>query len=246
MPSPALFVAAHPDDETLAMGVAIAEHVAAGQAVHVLLMTDGDGSDAIDVLNGIETSGWWGLLHSPAAEGYAPLTPASLAAARVVEAETAARCLAAGLSGTLTLHRAQLPDGAVTAAAAQAAILTVADLIAPAAPIRLKGHSHVVDNHPDHLAVGVAMRALRTADPVRFADIRHYILPPYWADARLSQVTESWDAPTNADIRARAVNACRAYGAWAPDAGRYAVGWHSVYQTFFAPLLANVRSMVHP
>lgn len=254
MTSPALFVAAHPDDETLAMGVAIAEHVAAGQDVHVLLMTDGDGSDVIDILNGGATSGWWGLTHSPAAEGYAPLTPATIAAARVEEAQTALRCLSAGLPGTLTLHRAQMPDGyagttaaslAAAVPAARAAIEAVCDVIAPGGAVRLKGHSPIVDNHRDHLAVGQALTSMRSADPARYGDQRYYVEPPYWSDTRLSQVTESWDTPTNADIRARAVNACRAYGAWAPGAGRYAIGWHSVYSSFFAPLLANVRCMVH-
>jgi N-acetyl-1-D-myo-inositol-2-amino-2-deoxy-alpha-D-glucopyranoside deacetylase len=37
-----LFVHAHPDDETLATGVAIAHHVARGDDVHVLTCTLGE------------------------------------------------------------------------------------------------------------------------------------------------------------------------------------------------------------
>lgn len=245
-PAPALFVAAHPDDETLAMGVAIAEHVAAGQEVHVLILTDGEGSGAIDTINGTALSNWWGVLHNPAAEGYAPLTPATMAAARVQEARTALACLAAGLPGTLTFHQAHLPDGGVTQAAAQAAILVVADEIAPGAPVRIKTHTHIVDNHPDHLAAGLASRALKAADPARFSDLRHYIEPPYWSDSRLSQVAEIPDTPADAGITSRVFNASRAYGAWAPASGAYAIGYHSVYTTFFAPLLAAPKSLVHP
>lgn len=42
--SPALFVAAHPDDETLGMSIALAEHIAAGQGVHLLWLTRGEAS----------------------------------------------------------------------------------------------------------------------------------------------------------------------------------------------------------
>jgi LmbE family N-acetylglucosaminyl deacetylase len=243
--SPALFVAAHPDDETLAMSTAIAEHVAAGQEVHCLLLTDGEGSGALATLNGTATNSWWGVPHVPAAEGYSPLTPATLAAARIAEARTALACLSAGLSGSLTLHQAGLPDGGVTSVAAQAAILAVADAIAPGGPVRLKGHSPTVDNHSDHVAAGQALKALKLADPARFGDLRHYILPTYWADSRLSLVTESWDAPTNAAISSRVRNAIRSYGAWAPQQGAYAIGYHSV-ASMLDQLAANPRCLVHP
>lgn len=242
--SPALFVAAHPDDETLAMSTAIAEHVAADQEVHCLLLTDGEGSGALATLNGSSTSSWWGVPHVPAAEGYSPLTPATLAAARIAEARAALACLSAGLPGSLTLHQAGLPDGGVSSAAAQAAILAVADTIAPAGPVRLKGHSPTVDNHGDHVAAGQALKALKLDDPVRFGDVRHYILPTYWGDSRLSLVTESWDAPTDAGISARVRNAIRSYGAWAPQAGSYAIGYHSV-ASMLDQLAATPKSMQH-
>lgn len=244
MPSPALFVAAHPDDETLAMGVAIAEHVAAGQDVHVLWLTAGTASGVRATLNGSGTSAWWGVQHDPAAEGYQPLSPATLGAARIEEGTAAVRCLAAGLPGTVTTHEAGLPDGAVTQAYAAGAILSVADAIAPGQPIRIKTHSHVVDDHPDHRAAGLAARALRTSDPGRFGDLRHYILPPYWSDSRLSQVSKAWDNPTDAGITARVRNAIRAYGAWSPALGSYAIGWHSV-PDMLSTLDANPRCMQH-
>ncbi len=42
-----LFVHAHPDDETLATGVAIAHHVARGDDVHVLTCTLGEEGEVI-------------------------------------------------------------------------------------------------------------------------------------------------------------------------------------------------------
>lgn len=242
--SPALFVAAHPDDETLAMSTAIAEHVAAGQEVHVLLLTDGELSGVRDILNGAALNAWWGTLHDPAAEGYSPLTPSTLAAARVVEARTALACLSAGLPGSLTLHQAGLPDGGVTAVAAQAAILAVADTIAPGGPVRLKGHSPIVDSHSDHVAAGQALKALKLDDPVRFGDVRHYILPTYWSDSRLSLVVESSDLPTDAGIRARVRAAVRSYGAWSPTLGSFAIGYHSVASQL-DQLAANPKCLQH-
>ncbi|WP_155369263.1 PIG-L deacetylase family protein [Catellatospora vulcania] len=242
---PILFVAAHPDDETLAMSVAIAEACAAGRDVHVLLLTDGERSGALAVLNGTVLSPWWGSLHRPAVEGYAPFTAATMAAARVTEARNAVAALSSGLPGRLTLHRALLPDGAVTVAAARLAVLSAADRIAPGAPVALRVHSDVFDYHRDHVAAGAACRALRLSSPGRFGDLRYYVEPPDWMDTRLGRVRRTWDTPATPDIAARATAAYRAYGTWAPAAGTFAIGYHSVYATHFVPLLANPRCMSH-
>lgn len=240
---PVLFVVAHPDDETLAMGVPLVEHLASGQDVHVLLLTDGEATGAIDVLNGVGVSSWWAVQHVPALEGYPVLDPAGIVAARAAEHATALTSMAAGQPGTLTHHEAHLPDGGVTKAAAYAAILAVCDQVAPGQPVRIKGHSPVVDNHPDHVACGQALVQLSADDPARFSDRRHYVLPAYWSDPRLAQVTHSWDNPGSPDIAARAVNACRAYGAWAPPV-RLAVGWHSV-PGMFATLMVTPKALMH-
>ncbi|HEU5110200.1 MAG TPA: PIG-L family deacetylase [Micromonosporaceae bacterium] len=242
---PALFVAAHPDDELLSMGVAIAEHVAFGRDVHVLWLTDGGTTSARNAINGTTTSSWWGVPHDPAAEGYAPLTVQDCAAARIREATNSVRLLATGHPAPITVHRAQLQDGAYTQFAAEAAIAAVADLIAPGAPVHLKTHSWLVDNHPDHLAAGGAAKALNTADPSRYPAVRYYVQSTYWADARLAQVADTFDLPTDAGITARVRAACRAYGAWAPAQGVYAVGMHSV-SGLFNTLVADPKCKVHP
>jgi Uncharacterized proteins, LmbE homologs len=242
-----LFVFAHPDDETLGACVPIAEHVAAGHEVHVLWLTRGEASAVLNMLNGVTTSTWWGLLHRPVDEGYLPLDPITFASARIAEATAAVRCLSSGL-GTVGLHEGGLPDGGVTQAAAEAAILATVAVIAPLGePVRLKGHTWMpqLDNHPDHVAVGAAIKALGTTDPVHFGDRRYYILPFYWADPDLTLVAEVWDSPAATDdIADRAINAIRCFGAWAPDRGSYAIGEHSV-SSWFATLRATPRSMVH-
>lgn len=229
--APALFISAHPDDETLMAGVTIAEHLAAGQEVHVLFLTAGGASGVINMLNATGApSAWWGTAHNPAAEDYSTLSVIDFENARLTEARTAVRCLAAGQSGSLTVHLGGLQDGAVTQADAQAKIVALADAVAPdGGLVRVKTHTWLVDNHPDHLAAGAAAKAL--ALTTRFADTRYYIEAPYWSDSRLSQVTTSWDTPGSSDISARARNACRAYGAWAPPR-TFAIGYHSVSGEF--------------
>lgn len=235
---PALFVAAHPDDETLAMGVAIAEHVVAGQDVHVLWLTRGEASGVRDDINGADTSAWWGVDHDPATEGYTALSQSQFGAARIAEAENAMSCL-----GGVTIHEAGLPDGGVTQQDAEDAIVATADTIAPGDPVRLKGHSHTVDDHSDHLAAGNAILALGDNQPTRFGDRRYYVLPYYWTDPRLSLVAESWDNPATAEVEARVVNACRAYGAWSPP-HTYAIGWHST-PSLWPDLMGDPRCMQH-
>lgn len=242
---PAMFIAAHPDDELLAMGVAIAEHCAAGRDVHVLLLTDGGTTSARDAINGVTTSTWWGVKHTPAAEGYAPLSVQDCADARVREFTNSVRLLGAGYPGPLTIHRAQLQDGAVTQVAAESAILTVADAIAPGGAVHLKTHSWHVENHADHLAAGSAIKALAASDPARFAHPRYYVLSTYFSDPRLGAVADSFDYPTDSGVTQRVRNAIRAYAAWAPAQGLYAVGWHSV-SGLFVTLDAQPRSLVHP
>lgn len=243
MVNPPLFIAAHPDDETLAMIVAIIEHVAAGQDVHLLWMTRGTASVVLGKLNGTSPTpnSWWGVMHNPGQEGYLPLTPDQFGQARIDEGTRAMKVATSGLPGTLTIHEAGLMDGQVTVEDAYDAILVVCNDIAPDGPVRLKGHTWVtqLDNHPDHIAVGSAIKQLGEDVPARFADRRYYILPVYWNDPDLNLVAETWDTPTNAAISARAINACRCYGAWP-----YAIGHHSTFG-MFSQVMAGPKSLVH-
>lgn len=237
---PVLFVAAHPDDETLAMSVAIAEH--AGQNVHVLILTAGTASGAIDAINGLTVSSWWGSLHNPAAEGYTPLTVAEFGQARQVEATNAVAALTS--NAPATLHLGNLTDGQVTITSARNAILAVANSIT-SGPIRIKGHTHLtsVEKHPDHLAVGNAIALLAGQYPTRFGNRRYYILPAYWNN--VPAITgKFWDYPDNAYVWNRAQDAISAYATWNPP-NSYAIGAHSV-PDMFNTLGLSPKSLVHP
>jgi LmbE family N-acetylglucosaminyl deacetylase len=245
-PFEVLFVVAHPDDETLLMGTSLAEH-AMYSDVHLLAVTDGEKSGALATLNGLNTSTWWGLPHNPAAEGYDPLTEADLANARVREQMNAVGCLASGSPYRIIVHRAGLLDGQVTAADVQAAILALCGEIAPdGRPVHLKGHTYVpqIEGHSDHLAVGNALLNLTALDPMRFGDRRHYVSPYNWTDPDLSLVKRFWDKPDTAILRAEAINALRAYGAWNPRGGSFAIGMHSV-PSWFAQVESDPKCLVH-
>ncbi|MCZ7440806.1 PIG-L family deacetylase [Micromonospora sp. WMMC241] len=236
---PALFVIPHPDDETLAAGVVIAEHVAAGRDVHLLLLTRGEKSAVMDGLNGTGTMGWWGVTHNPQVEGYAPLTEATFGEARRREITAAAGALGVPADH---IHEAGLPNEGVTVASAKAAIVACATDIG--ADVGLWAPSHTVDNHADHLAAGQAVRQLGTEDPVRWWDRRYYVLPMYWSDARLSKVDWWWDYAANAQVTNRARNATRAYQGWQPANGMFAIGWHSTYSAF-RTIEADPKCLVH-
>lgn len=239
--SPVLFVVAHPDDETLAMCVPIAEHCRAGQDVHVLFMTGGEASGVRNVLNGTGTNGWWGVPHDPDSEGYVSLDQWTFSGHRLVEATTALLALASGYPSTPYIHAAGLADGQVTMLDARAQIEKCADAIAVDGPIRIKTHSPFLDDHPDHRAIGEAARSLAMDEPGRFGDLRHYVLPRYWEWPTSFQ---TWtDTPADADVRARCINACRSFGAWSPPAS-FAIGYHSV-RSQFATLEADPRSVMH-
>jgi LmbE family N-acetylglucosaminyl deacetylase len=236
---PWILVVPHPDDEVLGAGVTIAEHVAAGRDVQILLLTRGTNSGARDKINGDRWSPWWGVAHDPVAEGYTPLDQDQFGAARFSELVVALSCLGVG---STQIHEVGLLDGQVTVAAVKTAIAGLVAQLGSASP-GVYAPSFVVDDNADHRAGGQALRELGTENPTLYADRRWYILPAYWSDSRLTQVNEFWDYPTDTAISNRARNACRANGAWHPP-DSYAIGYHSV-DTMFAAIDTNPRSLLH-
>lgn len=236
---PILFVVAHPDDETLAMGVPIAENP--NREVHVLILTAGTGSGALAMINGQAPSTWWGGTHNPAAEGYSPLSTTEFGQARQAEAVNAVAALRPG--DPATVHLGNLVDGQVSITDARMAILAVADSIS-SGPVWLKGHTYLtsVENHPDHLAVGNAIALLAGQFPTRFGNRRYYILPAYWTN--VPAITgKAWDYPDNAVIWNQVEDGISAYAWWNPP-NSYAIGAHSV-PAMFNTLALSPKSLVH-
>ncbi len=137
-------VAPHPDDESLGAGGTVASLSALGAQVHVVVCTDGDAAAPPDWLS----------------------DPTSLGAVRRREVTAAAEHLSPGRP--VTLHLLGLRDGGLSAARPE--------LDARLEPL-LDGASLVIapwpdDGHPDHRAVGLAVRAVSTAPRLEY---------PIWA-----------------------------------------------------------------
>ena len=142
-----LAVTAHPDDAELLAGGVVAAHVAAGVAVSLLVLTDGDAGAA-------------------AAPDGAGRPPPDLGAVRRAEQRSASAAL-----GVRDVRFAGGPDGALRGdGAARAAVV---DALHDVRPDRLLTLSPVVDpghlsaGHPDHRAAGTAAldAVLLGADP---------------------------------------------------------------------------------
>src|SRR6185369_15838817 len=185
-----LWVWAHPDDETIAAGLALRQHLEAGRDCYVLLATRGEASGVRDQLNGVGTNSTWGMPHVPAAEGYAPLSEADFGAARIAETLGALTILASGTGRAAPLLDAGLPDGAVTKADVMATVQAFYDVTcAPGEALWLKTHTDILASgggpleHPDHTAVAQACRQLSVDQPAVFGNLRMYVEPEPWADA---------------------------------------------------------------
>jgi len=146
-----LVLAPHPDDESLGCGGLIAESVARGRPVHVMILSDGAASHP----------------------GSASFPPPRLAALRAEEARAAVSEL--GLDPERDLSFLGLPDAALPSRGAAlddaaAAVLRAIEAEPPPATVFTTwGH----DPHRDHAAAraiaGAVVRALRPSQPTLFA-----------------------------------------------------------------------------
>ncbi len=159
-----LFVHAHPDDETLATGVALAHHVARGDEVHVLTCTQGEEGEVIPAA----------LAHLEGADGD-PLGPhrlAELSAAMGVLGVThhllgpgadgaPTRWRDSGMAGSPASRHPRAWTGADLADAA-AAVRSVIDAVDPDVVVTYDATGGY--GHPDHVRTHEATRhAVATA-----------------------------------------------------------------------------------
>jgi LmbE family N-acetylglucosaminyl deacetylase len=241
------FFAPHQDDETLFMAQAIAHHVLAGRPVHVVLMSTGATSGVLAELNGTSPDPtWWGGAHDPAAEGYATLTAAEFGLARTREWSQALRHLGVPIErqhfGAGLASSDLLPDS-ITQAHATAVMQhwLAADLAEGLDPPGFYA-MHWQDPHADHAACGLALKALRQADP-QFSDSRWLVKPEQ--AAAVGALPYAVPAGLLSQVRLMQKHAAWAYGAWAPEQGAFAVGMHSVRSYFEGgPLAGAVNHIV--
>lgn len=212
-PTPAIYFVPHQDDEVLSMGADIAAHVAAGRRVILVLVTDGGASGARATLCKVKA---------------VCLTVPEFVAARDREFATSAAAL--GVRPTDVFYEGK-PDGKLTVADARAVIASWAARYPGSSLKTMSPH----DAHPDHRALGEALRSLRAAGVT--TDARFMQSRLYWTPMPVSGRFVAGSPRVGA-----AANAYRVYD---PAAGRYAIGWTYSVPSQFTRLVADPRARVH-
>lgn len=246
MSRPVIFYAPHADDETLNMGITIAEHMAAGRETHVVLMTHGRVTGALNAINGVTYSGYWDAYHVPDKEGYEPLTQGILAQARIEEFWNACGQLGVPESNR-HIEYLDDPNGdggeTITVSEAKQVMERYASIYPEADHYTMSYH----DVHPDHAACGTALQRLIDEGKILYY-ARFLISMATRMDYESRNATipgGGWkDSPTDSMITTQIRNACRCYSAWAPSVGAYAIGYHSV-ESQFEKLLENPFHYLH-
>lgn len=204
-PARLLFVHAHPDDESLATGVAIAHHVAAGDEVHVLTCTLGEQGEVIptelvhldadheDTLGEFRRDELRGAMTAIGA--HSTVLGEDQAAGRL------SRWRDSGMAGT---PGAQDPRAWVRSDDAQAiaAVAAVIDAVDPDLVVTYDAHGGYA--HPDHIRTHeVTRRALADMDAAIRPALFGAFTPRSWAqeDREVLAVTDEvrglgWALPT--------------------------------------------------
>ena len=214
----------HQDDELLNLGAALCRDIDAGREVFCVLCTDGGASGARRLLGDGGSCRWHDGAH-----GY-PMTGAAFTAAR--DREFTESCMAMGLRADhIVIPAGRAPDGRLTEAHA-AAIMCGAIKDFPPERVAIKTLAEVAwkKQNPDHTAV--ARAALRLRSEGRCAVAEEYletILFPAPEEYRIPE-TVTPDETRRKRLLAAAESYCR----WQPEAGRFAVGFHSVADEFLA------------
>jgi len=235
---PIVFYTPHQDDETLWMGTVIAHHALVGREVHVVSVTDGSTSAIRNCLNGEEANGWWPARdHYPYREQIPYLDPNAFAAAR--DQELIDACAELGVAdGNVHLDwQVPLADGTTLTRGANISVPQAEAMIHHfAAAYPDAGHYTMWwgDTDPNHANLGQALRNLAlTSDPARKIVDRRWLVRTGQnpAGSELYVLPSTLADTINGMVRA----AVKAYAAWAPRVGRYAIGYHSV-PTYFADI----------
>lgn len=261
----AFFYSPHPDDETLSMGLAMVHFIASGYDVHLVSMNSGGALGVANTLNGTAACTLPAdhpYTHNPAREGYASLTVADIAAARVKEARSALGAMSmippTGTLGTVTHHIADLPDGFGAGTTSSSTAPVTPEGIAAAKSViqsYVEGYPNSFhytmsesDDHPDHAACGYALRELKN-DPIigpSLVNAKFFVSRLYWAISNggtypadvlaAADGTLAWfnySGSRKAEFDAwLRTKVVVPYKAWSPAAGTYGLGYHQVAGQF--------------
>lgn len=223
-----LFISPHPDDESLSMGISIANHVWNGHEVYIALLTRGSSSSAINIINGSVYCSWHKRYHDPEKEGYRALSVQEFSDARVNEFKYSAACLGVKQENIMIYD---LMDGSLTKDDVKEIIR---DFISLYPDLRIKTTSYL-DIHPDHSACGNGL--LELYNEGRVTDARFYVSPGQW-----SNTPGSFESNPECSVFLRA--SLSAYKRWNPKCLLYGIGYHSVPSTF-DNVYSSLKSKYH-
>lgn len=234
-----LYFVPHQDDDVLVMGVSIAQHVAAGHDVKVILCTDGQSSSVRFVLS--DTGSCTKNAFSTKDTHNAELTPGingTFVSCRDLEFRTSLKALGVRPENII-IPPVRVIDGYsnqnFSDAVAKFESIVSQYINNPSLRVKLIS-PYTNDQHNDHKALGRAI--INVCNRVGVTDIRYYVEP--WLIDRYAGMIMPWKefAEKNSDIGTKVRNACIEYGIWAPAHKRYAIAFHSVHQ-FFLEAMGN-------
>jgi len=214
----------HPDDETLSLGVWIADAVQRGDRVIVVCLTDGRSTGAAGRIS---------------ARLGRPVTRDEIAAARAAELREATGRLGVRPDDVYLAHldADAGPGGSRATRPEVAAVIGAFAARFPGATFATM--SWQAERHPDHLSAGLALHAAAEDGTVTRAVFAVSRL--WWS---LPSPPGHEVLPVDGAARHRVLLAADAYDRWDPTGHRLAVGWTSVHPQFVA-LLADPRDRVH-
>ena len=224
-----IFYAPHADDETLSMGPAIRNRVRAGHRVILVLLTDGAADETFQCLRGEMPCRVHGTTHDPAGENYRdqPFDKAAFIRARREEFLRAAALL--GVPRDQVFFH-DFPDGGLPMEEVRRIVQEFDGDPSLPGPRSHHTMTYQFDNHPDHLAAGKALHGLWSECVIPFPT--WYVKRSMWS--RIGEGDAVSDIPVRDEAEQQIVRQIytEVYGNFQPEEGRYAIGGHSVPESF--------------
>ncbi|MEA3320530.1 MAG: PIG-L family deacetylase [Bacillota bacterium] len=215
-----VFYSPHPDDEVLSLGPAIIHALASSKEVHVVLLSKGKASKAINTVN-----------ERLEAEGHPTISTEEFGDARVEEFKRAVEALGVAASNVTILD---LPDGELNKEA-------VSKIIVQKDTMYNKVIHHVMsdkDPHSDHSVTGLALQKLINEEVVQYGK---YYFP---VQEHKNFPFDNKIKLLNKHQKARMIEALESYEEWDPASGSYSIGKISVPEYFIAAK-NNMESRYH-
>jgi LmbE family N-acetylglucosaminyl deacetylase len=206
----------HPDDETLSMGVAIANSIYKGNEVHLILLSQGFDSDTINIINGKEFCKWHKKRHNPVKEGYNLLSYYEFGMSRQKEFLNASMDL--GVSKK-NIHICNFYKGNFSDMDVKKIVLKYEKMY----PNALHNTTSFYDYNKTHKKIAEILCKLYKYNKIKY--VKFYISPNKWRKLKGIVVL-------NPNINSRVRKSISDYSTWEPKKSSYAIGYHSVGNQF--------------